>query len=112
MRMRLSWRLPVPLVVAALGAATVTSTYSQTHPFTVEDSLSLERLGSMTVGWLRMPAATVSPDGRWLAFVVQRPRTTRERYSLAGLAGGARAGVLVVSSTGRRPENVRPGGRR
>src|SRR5260370_3661095 len=111
MRMRLSWRLPVPLVVAALGAASVTSTYSQPAPFTVEDSLSLERLGSMRVGWLRMPAATVSPDGRWLAFVVQRPRTTSECYSLASLDGAARADVWVVSATGGTPVNVTRGAR-
>jgi WD40 repeat protein len=109
--MRLSSRRTVPVVVAALGVATVTGAYSQTRAFTVEDLLSLERLGSTTVGWMRLPAATFSPDGRWLAFVVQRARAAREHYGLAGLDGAARMDIWVAPATGGRAVNVTRGAR-
>ena len=92
----------MPVVVAALSVVAVATTYSQTRKFAVQDLLSLEYLGSTTVAWMRMPVPAFSPDGRWLAFIVQRPRTTRERYGLAGLDGAARPDIWIGVPPGRQ----------
>jgi len=58
------------------------------RPLTVEDLLRLEELGEVAL----------SPDGRWLAFVLKRPRLTAKFHKYDFLDGGDRAdgGELVV----------------
>src|ERR1700722_1378690 len=98
-------------LVALCGVSITSAQLTQPHALTVEDLLSLESLDSTTVGWLRLPGATLSPDGRWLAFVVQRSRAAREHYGLPSLDGASRADVWVVPARGGRPVNITRGAR-
>jgi len=67
---------------------------------TPDDVLSLEELG----------AAVLSPDGRWLAYVLKRPRSTVSFHKHDFLDGGDRADVwLVEVDGGGGPQNLTQG---
>ncbi len=70
------------------------------RPLTPDDLLSLEELG----------AAVLSPDGRWLAYVLKRPRSTVSFHKHDFLDGGDRADVwLVEVDGGGEPQNLTQG---
>jgi dipeptidyl aminopeptidase/acylaminoacyl peptidase len=68
-------------------------------PLTVEDLLRLEELGEVAL----------SPDGRWLAYVLKRPRLTAKFHKYDFLGGGDRADVFVVDTAGGEPQNLTQG---
>src|SRR5260370_36715835 len=103
--MRLTSRLSLQVGLFGLCMFATTDAHSQTHAFEVQDLNSLESLDPITSGWLTLPAAKLSPDGQWLAFVVERSRAASERYSLPGLDGAARADIWVVPPRGGTPVN-------
>jgi Dipeptidyl aminopeptidases/acylaminoacyl-peptidases len=70
-----------------------------TRVFTLEDVLRLEELGD----------TALSPDGRWLAYVVKRPRATAVQHSRSYLFGNDRADVWIVATSGGTPRNVTNG---
>ena len=69
------------------------------RPLTVEDLLRLEEFGEMAL----------SPDGRWLAYVLKRPRLTAKFHKYDFLHGGDRADVFVVDTAGGEPQNLTEG---
>ncbi len=66
---------------------------------TVDDLLKLEEVGEVAL----------SPDGRWLAYVLKRPRSTARFHKYDFLAGGDRGDVWLVDSSGGAPENLTRG---
>lgn len=66
---------------------------------TPDDLLSLEELGE----------ASLSPDGRWLAYVVRRARSTATFHKHDFLAGGDRADIWLVDTVGGIPQNLTGG---
>ena len=69
------------------------------RPLTVDDLLRLEELGEVAL----------SPDGRWLAYVLKRPRLTAKFHKYDFLGGGDRADVFVVETVGGEPQNLTEG---
>ena len=66
---------------------------------TVDHLLQLEELGEVAL----------SPDGRWLAYVVKRPRSTAKFHKYDFLAGGDRGDVWLFDTSGGEPENLTRG---
>ncbi len=66
---------------------------------TTDDLLELEELGEVAL----------SPDGRWLAYVVKRPRLTATFLKYDFLAGGDRGDVWLVETSGGVPRNLTEG---
>src|SRR5260221_9681395 len=109
--MRLPSRLSPLIGLFGLYMFATPGAHSQTRAIEVQDLISLESLDPITSGWLTLPAAKLSPDGQWLAFVVERSRGASERYGLPGLDGAARAGIWVVPARGGTPVHVTRGAR-
>src|SRR5258708_4263647 len=109
--MRLPSRLSPLIGLFGLYMFATPGAHSQTRAIEVQDLISLESLDPITSGWLTLPAAKLSPDGQWLAFVVERSRAASERYSLPGLDGAARADIWVVPARGGTAVNVTGGAR-
>ena len=66
---------------------------------TPDDLLWREELGEVAL----------SPDGRWLAYVVKRPRATATFHKYDFLHGGDRGDVWLVDSSGGVPQNLTGG---
>lgn len=71
----------------------------QRRRLTADDLFQLEELGE----------AALSPDGRWLAYVVKRPRSTAKFHKYDFLLGGDRGDVWLVDTSGGVPENLTQG---
>jgi dipeptidyl aminopeptidase/acylaminoacyl peptidase len=84
--------LPVDLELTAPGA-------DRQGPLTPDDLLRLEELGEVAL----------SPDGRWLAYVVKRPRATARFHKYDFLGGGDRGDVWLVDTSGGEPHNLTAG---
>ena len=69
------------------------------RPLTTDDLVRLEELGDVAL----------SPDGRWLAYVVKRPRLTATFHKYDFLAGGDRGDVWLVEAAGGVPRNLTEG---
>lgn len=69
------------------------------RPLTPHDLSGLEEL----------PAAALSPDGRWLAYVRKRPRRTATFHKYDYLSGGDRCDVWIVDVAGGAPQNLTRG---
>ncbi|MDQ6778407.1 MAG: hypothetical protein M3071_19795, partial [Actinomycetota bacterium] len=72
---------------------------ARTGRLTVDDLLRLEDLGGVAL----------SPDGRWLAFVRQRPRLTAAFHKYDFLFGGDRGDVWLVDTSVGAPQNMTRG---
>lgn len=70
------------------------------HRLTVDDLLRLEDFGEVAL----------APDGRWLAFVRQRPRLSAAFHKYDFLFGGDRGDVWLVETSGGAPQNMTRGG--
>lgn len=66
---------------------------------TPDDLLAREELGGVAL----------SPDGRWLAYVVKRPRSTATFHKYDFLDGGDRGDVWLVEVAGGVPQNLTGG---
>jgi len=66
---------------------------------TVDDLLRLEELGEVAL----------SPDGRWLAYVVKRPRSMARFHKYDFLSGGDRGDIWLVDTSGGVPYNLTGG---
>jgi len=69
------------------------------RPLTPDDLLRREEVGEVAL----------SPDGRWLAFVVRRPRLTASFHKYDFLAGGDRSDVWAVDTAGGEPRCMTTG---
>lgn len=96
----------VLLCVLACAIALTARAADSKRPFTVEDQLDLEQLGRSFGG-----AVALSPDGRDVAFVVQRSRRTATRPASNLLLGNDRADVFVVPVAGGKAVNITQGAR-
>jgi dipeptidyl aminopeptidase/acylaminoacyl peptidase len=66
---------------------------------TVDDVLRIEEIGDVAL----------SPDGRWLAYVIKRPRVSASDHSRSYLGGNDRGDVWIVPIEGGEPRNVTNG---
>ncbi|MDQ4049449.1 MAG: hypothetical protein M3131_08735, partial [Actinomycetota bacterium] len=71
----------------------------QKRPLTTGDLLRLEELGEVAL----------SPDGRWLAYVVKRSRSSASFHKYDFLDGGDRGDVWLVETRGGEPQNLTEG---
>ena len=69
------------------------------RPLTPSDLLRLEEIGEVAL----------SPDGKWLAYVVKRPRSTATFHKYDFLHGGDRGDVWLVETSGGVPRNLTEG---
>jgi len=69
------------------------------RPLTPDDLQGLEELGDVAL----------SPDGRWLAYVVRRPRATATFHMYEWLLGNDRADVWIAATSGGAPRNLTQG---
>ncbi len=75
------------------------STGGRKRPLTVDDLLCLEEIGEVAL----------SPDGRWLAYVLKRPRQFASFHKYDFLHGGDRADVWLVDTSGGTARNLTGG---
>ncbi len=80
-----------------------------TRLFTVDDLLSLAQIAPISVGWTTFSPIAISPDGLYIAIVVQRKRNPGDQYAWAGLASAERADVWLVSTKGGAATNITHG---
>jgi len=96
-------RLAITSVVGySVLAGTASGQQATGRQYTVEDVLRTEGIG----------AVVPSPDGSWIAVVIQRPRGPREIHAHYGLVGpNARGDVWVVRRDGSELHAITNGGR-
>jgi dipeptidyl aminopeptidase/acylaminoacyl peptidase len=102
---RISCRLPC--VAFALGTC-VASARSQTaagtptataRHLTVDDVLAIQKLGGVAI----------SPDGEWIAVVVERAATTHETYGKSRLGDGDRSDIWLIDRRSGERRNLTNG---
>ena len=71
---------------------------NQRH-MTVEDLFRLEEIGD----------TTLSPDGKWLAYVVRRPKASAAHFKQDFLFGNDRGDIWIVQTDGGTPRNLTKG---
>lgn len=69
------------------------------RPLTPDDLFKLEEVGQIAP----------SPDGRWLAYVIRRPKATALIHTRPFLEGNDRSDVWLVSTSGGKPQNLTNG---
>jgi len=90
----------VLLVSLALMLGSVTAVAQPVpRPMVVEDLFTIEGLGT----------TALSPDGDWVAAVVQRPQTSAETYGSPYLGGNERADVWLLPRRGGTGRNLTQG---
>jgi dipeptidyl aminopeptidase/acylaminoacyl peptidase len=82
------------LLLLAAAAPAGAQAPARQRPFTIDDLLAIEGLGTVTL----------SPDGAWVAAVVQRRQSPQEQFELGWLGGNVRGDIWLVhpDGTGRR----------
>lgn len=71
----------------------------QGRPLTPDDLFKLTELGN----------AAISPDGKWVAYVIKRPKITAATYQQPFLGGNDNADLWLVPASGGEPANVTNG---
>lgn len=94
------------LLLALLGLIQLTNAQHNVltlRPLSPDDLFHLEDLGNY------YNPLTLSPDGEYLAFVLQRPKLTAKLFKQEYLWGNDRADVWLVSTRGESPKNLTHG---
>jgi len=78
---------------------------STERPLTPDDLLALERFGAKGA----LPDVALSPDGRYIAYVLQRPRSTAAVHHQPFLDGNDRADVWLAPVHGGASQNLTNG---
>src|SRR5215217_218743 len=73
--------------------------HSEPRPLTSDDLQRREELGDVAL----------SPDGRWLAYVVRRPRATVDYHLAEFMSGDDRGDIWIVATAGGTPRNLTHG---
>jgi dipeptidyl aminopeptidase/acylaminoacyl peptidase len=93
------WKISATLVFAVGFALPALAQISPRRPLTPDDLFRLEELGQITL----------SPDGKWLAYVVRRPKATASTYMQQFLDGNDRGDIWLVEVGKGTPQNLTNG---
>ena len=92
-------RCAFPLLIALFFPGSAGTAQEVGRPMTVEDLFTIESLGT----------TVLSPDGEWVAAVVQRAKTAAETYRSPYLGGDERADVWLLPRRGGAGRNLTKG---
>lgn len=93
------WKICATLVLAVGFALPALAQMSQQRPLAPDDLFRLEELGQIAL----------SPDGKWLAYVVRRPKATALSYMQQFLGGDDRGDIWLVEVGKGKPQNLTNG---
>lgn len=108
-RKLLSKAVFLPILLLLAGAGLFSASAQQLRPLTPDDTFRLQQLGGASFAG---QPGTFSPDGKWFAYVLRRPKTEVTDYgqdSQEAIWEADRADVWIVSTSGGDPVNLTKG---
>ncbi|HTG87480.1 MAG TPA: hypothetical protein VL907_10620, partial [Pyrinomonadaceae bacterium] len=90
------WLVLLPVIVGELATAQVAT---KGRAMTPEDLLTTQAI----------QATVMSPDGKWVAFVIDRPRKEGESYERGYLGGLERSDIWLATTDGKKLTNITRG---
>ena len=90
------WLVLLPVIVGELATAQVAT---KGRAMTPEDLLTTQAI----------QATVMSPDGKWVAFVIDRPRKAGESYERGYLGGLERSDIWLATTDGKKLTNITRG---